>query len=211
MSDGNEPGASYGVFPGAREWTESADHGSWYRELGDWAALVYPDRKESRWRMRVWLRHKRPDEGGNAMSESSIGYFSIGGDPQSLDMARGTCDRILANRAGLKYAAEALREIAAGRDNAADPETRGLRYAAGQLDVLAEARHAVPSPRPQGTSIALRNNGNDGFAAVSERRDGTVQVEVEISPGHSNRVAVAVNGSLVWGLETREDQERQDA
>ena len=51
-----------GIVPGAAEWVGSSIYNTWYREQGDWCAMVSPGELHDRpgWDVDVWLRKFGP-------------------------------------------------------------------------------------------------------------------------------------------------------
>jgi hypothetical protein len=66
--------ALMGIRPGSKEWFGSSIYDTWYREQGDWCAIVYPSEQGHRpgWGVDVWLRLKGPNEPGNLLTHGQV-------------------------------------------------------------------------------------------------------------------------------------------
>jgi len=93
-----------GMKPGTAEWTENRLYGQWYREQGDWAALLYPgegDHNYPRWDVYVWLHRYGILETprNRQVFECVPSGDSLRHDPGSLERAKRLADAMLAKRA----------------------------------------------------------------------------------------------------------------
>ena len=90
-----------GIAPGATEWAGSSIYDTWYREQGDWCAIVYPDEREHwpGWSVDVWLHHKGPNEPGNLLTTEHVTSGSrLERTAQSRVNALRLADSMLASR-----------------------------------------------------------------------------------------------------------------
>ena len=93
--------ALMGINPGSAEWSGSSLYDTWYREQGDWCAIVYPGERHNSpgWDIDVWLRLKGPNEPGNLLAHEHVTSGSaLERTNTSRERALQMADRMLQSR-----------------------------------------------------------------------------------------------------------------
>jgi hypothetical protein len=92
-----------GVVPGATEWTHAPMFGSWYREQGDWAAIIDESGEpyKPKWWIHVWLKGRglgEPKERNRMSTDSVPCYWLNPYDDVTLAKAKQIADEMLSAR-----------------------------------------------------------------------------------------------------------------